>query len=73
MQVKQLSAVNGTTRPVLPPLARLDVEQARWFLMELDGRVDGIGLSRAMYLLGMAQGHLESLLDVLDATVAVTP
>jgi hypothetical protein len=57
--------------PRLRPLARLDVERARQFLAELDGRAAGTDLPRAMYLVGQAQGHLESLLDVIDA--AVTP
>ena len=58
-------------RPRLRRLARLDVERARQFLTELDGRAAGTDLPRAMYLVGQAQGHLESLLDVIDA--AVTP
>jgi hypothetical protein len=57
--------------PRLRPLARLDVERARQFLAELDGRAAGTDLPRAMYLVGQAQGHLESLLDVIDA--ALTP
>lgn len=57
-------------RSRLRPRARLDVERARQFLTELDGRIAGTDLPRAMYLVGQAQGHLESLLDVVDATVA---
>ena len=57
-------------RPRLRPLARLDVERARQFLTELDGRTAGTDPPRAMYLVGQSQGHLESLLDVIDATVA---
>lgn len=56
-------------RPKLRPLARLDIERARQFLTELDGRATGADLACAMYLVGQAQGHLESLLDVIDATV----
>jgi hypothetical protein len=60
----------GLGQPRLRPLARLDVERARQFLTELDERAAGTDLPRAMYLVGQAQGHLESLLDVIDATVA---
>jgi hypothetical protein len=56
-------------RPRLRSLARLDVERARQFLTELDGRAAGTDLPQAMYLVGQAQGHLESLLDIIDATV----
>lgn len=51
----------------LKPLTRLDVEQARKFLMELPGRTDGADLPRAMYLLGLLGGHAQNLLDALDA------
>jgi hypothetical protein len=57
-------------RPRLRPRARLDVERARGFLTELDGRTVGTDLPRAMYLVGQAQGHLEALLDVIDVAVA---
>ena len=56
-------------QPRLRRLARLDVERARQFLTELDARAAGTDLPRAMYLVGQAQGHLESLLDIIDATV----
>ncbi len=58
-------------RPRLRPLARLDVERARHFLTQLDERAAGADLPRAMFLVGQAQGHLESLLDIIDA--ALTP
>jgi hypothetical protein len=57
-------------KPVLRPLARLDVEQARCFLMELDDRTAGAG---PMYLLGRLAEHAQALLDVVDAVTAVTP
>ena len=56
-------------KPVLRPLARLDVEQARQFLMELPGRTAGADLPAAMFLLGRLTEHAQALLDVLDATV----
>ena len=61
----------GRGQPRLRPLARLDVERARQFLIELDARAAGTDLPRAMYLVGQAQGHLESLLDIIDATVTL--
>ncbi len=74
-RTRRLRAVQPGEQPVSPghsrlrPLARLDVERARQFLTELDGRAAGTDLPRAMYLVGQAQGHLESLLDIIDATV----
>ena len=61
-----------SSRVLLRQLARLDVEQAREFLTELDSRTEGADLSRAMYLLGQLQGHAESLLDVLDTATEVS-
>jgi hypothetical protein len=52
-------------------LARLDVEQAREFLMMLDGRVAGADLPRMAYLLGALEGHAQSLMDVIDAVTEV--
>lgn len=61
-------------RPVRRPLlALLDVAQAEQFLTELDGRTAGADLPRAMYLLGLAQGHLETMLDLIRATTEVQP
>jgi hypothetical protein len=56
-------------RPSLRPWKRLDVEQARQFLVELDGRTAGADLPRAMWLLGELAGHARQLLDVLDSVV----
>jgi hypothetical protein len=56
-------------RPVLRSLARLDVEQARQFLTDLDGRTRAADLPEAMFLLGRLAEHTQSLLDVIDATV----
>ncbi|MGH3398411.1 MAG: hypothetical protein ACRDPO_27365 [Streptosporangiaceae bacterium] len=56
-------------RPQLRPLARLDVEQARQFLMELDGRTIGADVTHAMFLLDRLAEHARALLDVIDATV----
>jgi hypothetical protein len=57
-------------RPVLRPLARLDVEQARQFLTDLDRRTRAADLPEAMFLLGRLAEHAQSLLDVIDAMVA---
>jgi hypothetical protein len=56
-------------RPTMRPLARLDVEQARQFVMELPDRTAGADLPAAMFWLGRLAEHAQSLLDVLDATV----
>jgi hypothetical protein len=56
-----------TSRVRLRKLARLDVEQARAFLMGLDDATQDAGDGRAMYLLGVLAGHAQSLLDALDA------
>jgi hypothetical protein len=56
-------------KPVLRPLARLDVEQARAFVFELPHMTAGADLSAAMFLLGRLTEHAQALLDVVDATV----
>jgi hypothetical protein len=58
-------------RPVLRPLALLDVAQADKFLLEIDDRTHGADLSRAMYLLGQAEGHLQNLSDILHAATGL--
>ena len=58
-------------KPVLRPLARLDVEQAREFLMGLDARTAGADLPTTAFLLGRLAEHAQALLDVLDAVVAL--
>jgi hypothetical protein len=39
--------------------------------MALDGLVAGADLPRMAYLLGVLEGHAQSLLDVLDAVTEV--
>jgi hypothetical protein len=58
-------------RPVLQPLARIDVEQAREFLMKLNRRITKADLPMAMFLLGRCAEHAQALLDVVDAVTAV--
>lgn len=65
----QAAAAAPRGKPQLAPLARLDVEQARQFLMELPGQTAAADLTKAMFLLGGLRYHAQSLLDVLDATV----
>jgi hypothetical protein len=55
----------------LRPIARLDVEQARAFIYELDGRMRDADPARLAYLIGLAEGHCMSLLDVVDAITEV--
>jgi len=50
-------------------LARLDVEQARKFLMELDTAAASASPLLAMFLLGRCAEHAQALLDVIDAAV----
>jgi hypothetical protein len=63
--------------PVLPArvrlrkFARLDVEQARQFVMELDGRMQGADLPRLAYLVGLLAAHAQNLMDVIDAVAEV--
>lgn len=54
-------------RPVLRPAARLDVEQARKFVIELDTAAASSSPLLAMFLLGWCAEHAQSLLDVIDA------
>jgi len=58
-------------RPVLQVLARLDVEQARKFLMELDTAAASVSPLLAMFLLGRCAEHARALLDVIDAAVTL--
>jgi len=58
-------------RVQLRPAARLDREQARAFLMNLDASVAGADLPRMAYLLGVLEGHAQSLLDALDSVTEV--
>lgn len=61
----------AAAKPALRPLARLDVEQARKFLIDLDTAAASASPLLAMFLLGRCAEHAQALLDVLDA--AVTP
>ena len=54
-------------KPVLHVLARLDIEQARKFLMELDTAAATGSPLLAMFLLGRCAEHAQALLDVVDA------
>lgn len=61
----------ATSKPVLHMLARLDVEQARKFVMELDTAAASTSPLLAMFLLGRCAEHAQALLDVIDATVTL--
>jgi len=53
-------------RPVLKPHAALDLDQAELFLLELDTLArDVTTLPRAMYLLGLAEGHLANMIELV--------
>jgi hypothetical protein len=64
-------AAPSAAKPVLRPLARLDVEQARQFVTELDVNTAGCDPLRAMFLLGRCVEHAQALLDVIDAAVTL--
>jgi hypothetical protein len=63
---------DGPPRPALParvelrPAARLDVEETRRFLMELDDRMCAASPARVAYLMGLLEGHARNLLDLID-------
>ena len=58
-------------RPVLQVLARLDVEQARKFLIELDAAAASTSPLLARFLLGRCAEHAQALLDVIDAAMTL--
>ena len=68
---KPLGGVPQEPKPVLQRHVRLEVEQARCFLMHLGGKTAGVDLPAAMFLLGRLTEHAERLLDVIDATTAL--
>ena len=61
-----------SARVKLLPWARMEIEQARKFLMELDDRTRDANAARLAYLLGALEGHAQTLLDLLDATTEVS-
>lgn len=60
-----------SAKPQPRPLARLDVEQARKVMTDLDVATVGIDPLCAMFLLGRCAEHAQALLDVLDTVVAL--
>ena len=67
-----LIAIPGpAAKPVLTTGAQLDVAQADEFTAQLDKRAEGADLARAMFLLGLAEGHLQNLSDILHATIGL--
>jgi len=70
--VMHLTTIPGpAAKHVLRPLALLDVAQADKFLLELDDRTQGADLAKAMYLLGLAEGHVQNLSDILHASTGL--
>jgi hypothetical protein len=49
----------------LSPSAAADLEQAELFLLELDAQTQDVGLGRAMYLIGLSEGHLANLIEII--------
>ena len=54
-------------KPVLRPLTLLDLAQAEEFGIQLGTRSRGADLPAAMFLLGVAASHIETLSDILRA------
>jgi hypothetical protein len=73
----------GTLHPIKPrppgqvklqPAAELDYDQAAAFLLDLPERVKGADLPTAIYLVGLAEGHLADMVQLARAlTGANTP
>ncbi len=63
-----LRMLSQPAKPVLRPLALLDVAQAEQFVMELDSRTRGADLPAAMFFLGRLTEHTQALLEVVYAT-----
>jgi hypothetical protein len=55
---------------VLKPHAEHDLDQAELFLLGLADKTEGVGLPRAMYLLGLAEGHLANLVELVRAVTS---
>ena len=53
------------TRPVLTTSAALDFDQAGLFLLSLDGELRTADGPRVAYLLGLAEGHLANLIELV--------
>jgi hypothetical protein len=54
----------------LAPHASLNLDQAELFLLSLDAEMTGADLPRAAYLLGLAEGHLASMIELIRALTA---
>jgi hypothetical protein len=54
--------------PALP--SHITADQAEYFLLSLDAEMTGADLPRAAYLLGLAEGHLANLLQLIRALTA---
>jgi hypothetical protein len=52
-------------RAALAPHSATDLDQAELFLLSLDGEVNGADLPRMAYLLGLAEGHLANLTELV--------
>jgi hypothetical protein len=52
-------------RPVMTVSAALDYGQAELFLLSLDGEMRAADGPRAAYLLGLAEGHLANMIELV--------
>lgn len=66
----QRDLITYMTLPPAPPklarAAQLDLDQAELFLLSLDGELRAEG-PRTAYLLGLAEGHLANLIEIVRA------
>jgi len=54
-------------RPVLKAGAALELDQAELFLLSLDQEMTSADVPRAAYLLGLAEGHLANMIELVRA------
>jgi hypothetical protein len=54
-----------TAKPVLRPLALLEVARAEKFLLEVEDRTRGADATRIAYLIGLAGSHLEQMVELV--------
>jgi hypothetical protein len=55
----------GPARAALAPHTAADLDQAELFLLSLDGEVSGASPARMSYLLGLAEGHLANMIELV--------
>jgi len=59
------------SKPVLSLSAQLDTAQAEKFVIDLDSRAADASLPAAAYLLGLAEGHMQNLIEIIRTVTAL--